>query len=102
MQDILYPSPRILKRLNSSEAPVMILDPLTVVPPIGTVVPSCARDLASPVGNELDTVDVVFVRESSKASLRIPKYNFIKTRNRGHSYCPKIISLEVITEINIK
>lgn len=59
----------------------MILDPFMAVPPIGTVVPSCTADLVSLVGNELDMVDAVFARESSKGSLRIPKHQLQKVKH---------------------
>jgi hypothetical protein len=45
-----------------------------MIPPlIGMVAPSCSRDLESPEGDELEVEDVIFERESSKASLRIAK-----------------------------
>lgn len=44
-----------------------------IAPLIGMVPPPCSRDLVSPEGVKLEVVDMTFVRESSKVSLRIPK-----------------------------
>lgn len=41
-------------------------------PPTGMIAASGSRDLASPDGDEQEFDDVIFARESSKASLRIP------------------------------
>jgi hypothetical protein len=50
----------------------MTLEPFIIAALIGMVAPSCSRDLVSPEGDELEVVNVVFERESSKVSLRIP------------------------------
>jgi hypothetical protein len=43
-----------------------------ITPPTGMVATSVSRGLESPGGDELQFEDVLFARESSKASFRIP------------------------------
>jgi hypothetical protein len=43
-----------------------------ITPPTGMVATSVSRDLESPVSDRLQFDDVLFARESSKASFRIP------------------------------
>ena len=49
-----------------------------ILPLVGMVAPSCSRSLVSPEGDELEVDNVIFERESSKASLRIPKGDRIR------------------------
>jgi hypothetical protein len=49
----------------------MTPEPFMIAALIGMVAP-CSRDLVSPEGDELEVVNVVFERESSKVSLHIP------------------------------
>ena len=49
----------------------MALEPFMIPALIGMTAP-CSSDLVSPEGDELEVVNVVFDRESSKFSLRIP------------------------------
>lgn len=74
MQESLYPSPRVPKRLNISDIPDQALEPLTITPPALMEAPSSSRDLLPQEGGGPEAVEAIFERESSTFSLRIPKY----------------------------